>query len=640
MCGIAGIVDLKAAREIDRDALKRMTDALAHRGPDGEGYFIEPGVGFGHRRLAVIDKQGGVQPFHTQVRNCVLSFNGEIYNYRALSSEIGSTVSLKTRSDTEVLAEGLAQRGPKFIHDLRGMFAFAFWEPDARRLTLARDRLGEKPLYYAVTEDGFLLFASEFGALMASGLAETEIDLHAFSDYCYYGYIPDPKTIYAGVKKLAPGHTLTAESGEMRLDRYWRPIVAERSEPSFDLAAAELIEKLDEAVALEMIADVPVGAFLSGGVDSSGIVASMAQTGKDLVTCCVGFYEPGNDERSFAHVVAEKYHTRHYNHVADVEDTSLIDTIAASFGEPFADSSALPSWLVAKLMREHVTVALSGDGGDEVFAGYRRFPFHLAEERVRRAAPLIARRTFFGPAGMLYPKLDWGPQLLRFKTTFQSLAQTTADGYAAAVAINLPLRVQAMMSADVRRDLDGYQPQSVIADAMEEADNADALARAQYADLMTWLPGRMLTKIDRTSMAHSLEVRPPLLDYKFVEWANALPSEFKLKGVAGKRVLKKALEPRLGKEFLSRKKQGFDAPIAAWMRRNDHNPAHRLNGSRLWRESGLFNEAAVDRMARAHQRGATSCAQELWTVIMFDAFLRNARRIANSHSAYRPAASR
>ena len=626
MCGIAGMVDLNGAREIDRDALRRMTDALAHRGPDGEGFFVAPGVGFGHRRLAIIDRDGGAQPFHSQTRACVLSYNGEIYNFRALAAKLDQ-VSFKTRSDTELLAEGLALKGVRYLDELRGMFAFAFWDPDVRRLTLARDRLGERPLYYTTTNDGFLLFASELGALLASNLIETNIDPQAVADYFFYGYIPDPKTIYRGVYKLPPAHILIAEPGrELRLERYWRPVFANGSALTFEDSADILRKLVDDAVNAQMISDVPLGAFLSGGVDSASIVSAMAQTHDKIATCTIGFDEATHDERDAARDIAQKFGAVHREGVAHLDAIALIDQIAASFGEPFADASALPSYLVAQIARQHVTVALSGDGGDEIFAGYRRYPFFLAEEKLRAFAPLPLRASVFGPLGALYPKLDWAPRALRFKTTFQALAQSSAHGYAAAAAINLPQRANAMLSSELKRSLNNYQPQSIITEAMDASGTDDPLARAQYADLMTWLPGRMLTKVDRMSMAHGLEVRPPLLDHKIVEWAGALPADYKLKGQQGKRVLKSAFTSRLGAEFVSRKKQGFAPPLAQWLRSETANPAMRLNASRHWRESGLFDEKSVDAMVRSHKNGSADCAQEIWSMIMFDAFLRTTTR--------------
>ncbi len=623
MCGIAGIVDLKAAREINRDALLRMTNALRHRGPDGEGFFFAPGVGLGHRRLAIIDREGGAQPFHTQSGN-VLSFNGEIYNFHKLSRELSTSgITLKTRSDTEVLAEGWSKSGNEFVHALRGMFAFSFWDANTQRLTLARDRLGEKPLYYGETEDGFLLFASEATAILASGLISTELNPKAIADYFYYGYVPDPKSIYRDIKKLPPAHLLTAgPSKPLSLERYWRPVFATSNDLSFEDATEMMRIRLDEAVSVQMVSDAPLGAFLSGGVDSAGVVASMHEAWGKLTTCTIGFDEQSHDERDFARELAKKYGADHHEHVASLDALYLIDKVANAYDEPFADSSALPTFMVAKLARQHVTVALSGDGGDEIFAGYRRYPFFLAEEKMRRTAPLFLRQAVFGPAGAVYPKLDWAPRPLRFKTTLQALAKSRAEAYAAAAAINLPERARAIMHPDLCNELGGYRPQSIIADAVQDTYAHEPLFFAQHADLMTWLPGRMLTKVDRASMAHSLEVRPPLLDHKLVEWAATLPANFKLNKGEGKRVLKHALEPRLGNLFLNRPKQGFALPLKDWLRRIENNPLDRLETSSAWRESGAINEQTVANMMRAHRRGASDCAQELWSVIMFDAFLR------------------
>ena len=625
MCGIAGIVDLEGAREIDRAALRRMTDALAHRGPDGEGYFYAPGAGFGHRRLAIIDRKGGAQPFTAQTGGAVLTYNGEIYNHQALAAQL--PLRLKTRSDTEALAEGMALRGRDFLHELQGMFAFALWEPEKRRLTLARDRLGERPLYYAQTNDGFLLFASEIAALAASGMIETSLDPRAVADYFFYGYVPDPKSIYRGVAKLPPGHTLIAGPGSPpRIERYWRPVFTHGGGVPFADAAEMLRRKVDDAVAAQMMSDVPLGAFLSGGVDSAGIVSSMAQTGNKLVACTIGFDEESHDERAAARSVAAKFGAVYHEGLASSDSAQLVDQVASAFGEPFADASALPSYQVAQIARRHVTVALSGDGGDEAFAGYRRLVFQHQEEKLRGLIPGFLRRGVLGPLSHVWPQMDWAPRPLRAKTTLQALAQSSAHGYAAAAAINLPQRIAGVLNPDLARRLGGYQPQSVIAAAMKECGAHDALSRALYADLTTWLPGRMLTKIDRASMAHGLEMRPPLLDHRIVEWAGSLPSVYKLKGRDGKRVLKAAFAPRLGEAFVARRKLGFAPPLTAWMRRDKDNPALRLNASRHWRESGMFNEKAVDEMVSSHRSGAADCAQELWSVIMFDAFLRTARR--------------
>lgn len=624
MCGVAGIVDLQRARAIDLRALQTMTNALTHRGPDGAGVFTGPGVGLGHRRLAIIDIDGGAQPFETQNGAGALTYNGEIYNYRELGAQLRqSGVALHTQSDTEVLAEGFALYGPAFIDRLRGMFAFGYWDARSNTLTLARDRLGEKPLYYAETSDGFLVFASEISSIAASGLVALDLDPEAVADYFLYGFVPDPKSIFQKIRKLAPGSILTARRGApSRIERYWRPQFSSPGADDMQKAQEELLSRLDDAVQAEMIADVPLGAFLSGGVDSSAIVSAMASSGARIRTCSIGFDESTYDEREYARLVARRFGAEHFEEAASINATTMIDELAKVFGEPFADPSALPTYLVAKLARQHVKVALSGDGGDEIFAGYRRYPFFVKEERVRRLAPLSLRRASFGLAGALYPKLDWAPRPVRLKTTLQALSQSRAYAYAHAMAANRPERIDSILSADFRNSLDGYAPESMIAEAMGEKDEHPLIA-AQRADFATWLPGRMLTKIDRASMAHGLEVRPPLLDVALVEWAGRLDPSLKLGGGVGKRVFKAALERRLPSEILHRPKQGFSPPTANWLR-SDEGPLARLKQSHDWRQSGILDPVAVVHLMKAHERGAIDASQELWTIIMFDAFLSQA----------------
>lgn len=621
MCGVAGIIDLEGAREIDRAALARMTDALAHRGPDGEGRHAVPGAGLGHRRLAIIDFEGGAQPFLTGNGKGALTFNGEIYNYLELAAELrASGVPLSTRSDTEVLAEGLARDGARFVHLLNGMFAFGFWNSETETLTLARDRLGERPLYYAETSDGFLLFASEIGALRASGLLQLTIDPQALADYFLYGFVPDPKSVYREIRKLPPASLLTVRRGEApRIERYWSPDFS-IEESKFGDGQDMLLALLDEAVRCQMISDAPLGAFLSGGVDSSAVIASMAKADAPIKACTIGFAEESHDERRYARLIAKLFGADHVEDVATLDAAAIIDIVARMHGEPFADASSLPTYLAAKLARAHVKVALSGDGGDEIFAGYRRYHFFLREERLRDLAPYALRRAAFGLAGALYPKFDWAPRPLRFKTTLQSLGKSRADAYAHAMAANLPGRVERILTADFKRSLDGYRAESVIDDAIGGA-NEHPLIAAQRADLATWLPGRMLTKVDRASMANGLEVRPPLLDYRLVEWAARLPPDFKLKHGVGKRILKASLGRRLPEEILHRGKQGFGVPIADWLRA-EKGPLARLRESTAWRDGGMLDARAVEAMAAAHKRGAIDASQELWSVIMFDAFMR------------------
>lgn len=630
MCGIAGILDLQGEREIDPHILKRMTDALTHRGPDGEGFFREPGVGFGHRRLAIIDLAGGAQPFETGDGVSTLVQNGEIYNYLDLRRQLTAVgVVFRTNSDTELLVEGLNRFGAAFIDELRGMYAFAWWNRRNRTLTLARDRLGERPLYYAITPGGWFVFGSEMAAIRASGLIPLRRRADAVHDYCLYGYVPDPKTVYDGVLKLPPGSTLTIDNRRAPvIRRYWRPEFNAAQPVDFESSRARLLELLDDAVKAQMIADVPLGAFLSGGVDSSSIVAAMAQTRDRIATCTIGFDDAAFDERTYAREIASRYETDHHEEVVRVDAASMIDTLARVYGEPFADPSALPTFLVSAAARRHVKVALSGDGADEVFGGYRRYAFFLREERARGFLPYFLRRPLFGIAGAAYPKADWAPRPFRLKTTLQALGEDGVAAYARSVSTSLPDRLSRILSGDFQQTLCDYDPLSPLRDAAG-SEKLHPLNLAQKIDFETWLPGRMLTKVDRAALAHGLEVRAPFLDHRLVEWALSLPPEFRLAGGAGKLLLKKAQEPRVASKILYRQKQGFSPPTAAWLRAKD-GPLSRLRDSDLWRTSGYFDFAAVDRMSSKHAAGAADCSAELWMIVMFDAFLRHEKAEATS----------
>ncbi len=632
MCGIAGIFDLKGTREVDRAALQRMNDAMINRGPDGEGFFHAPGIGFAHRRLAIIDIEGGQQPFTTQDKRSVLTFNGEIYNYQdlseALTDEVGMT--LRTKSDTEALAELWNIKGAPCLEDLLGMFAFGLWNKEDKTLTLARDRLGERPLYYAQSPDGWLLFASDINAIMASGMIEAKMRADAVADYFALGYVPDPKAIYENVFKLPPAHTLTICQGLGSIpepEAYWSVHFRPDEQMSEAESLSKLTELLDKAVSSQMISDVPLGAFLSGGVDSSAIVASMSHAHQGKVkTCSIGFKEASHDEREFAQMIADRYETDHREKVISLEAHSLIDTIAKAYGEPFADSSALPSYLVCQMARETVTVALSGDGGDELFAGYRRYPMFRREEQMKNAlrgpkGKIKAATQIFGKIGDVFPKLDWAPRPFRLKTTLQSIGDTTANAYLRAVSTSLPDRLEKMTSASFHADLDGYHVADRLDALIKKAKTEDPVSLAQYVDLHTWLPGRMLTKVDRAAMANSLEVRPPMLDYRFVEWAARLPDRLKFFKDSQKHILKIAMEPRVPQEVLYRQKQGFGLPMTDWLRAKTNNPLDRLTKSTNWADSGYLNTDHIKAMMSDHKAGKADYAQELWSVIMFEAFL-------------------
>jgi asparagine synthase (glutamine-hydrolysing) len=626
MCGIAGIIDLDGRRAIDREALQRMNQSQHHRGPDDGRLHLAPGVGLAHRRLAIIDIATGQQPLYNEDGSVVVVFNGEIYNYRELIPELEALGHVfRTRSDTEVIVHAWESWGAACVERLRGMFAFALWDERLQTLLLARDRLGVKPLYYAMLSDGCLIFGSELKSLLAHGGLPRGIDPCAVEDYFALGYVPEPRTIFRAASKLPPAHTLMLTRGAAAsMPRaYWDVRFALDSKLTELQAQHELTERLRESVRLRLISEVPLGAFLSGGVDSSAVVAMMAQVSDEPVTTCsIAFADPAYDESAYAQAVADRYRTRHHVDRVDSEDFDLIDTLASVYDEPFADSSALPTYHVCQLARRHVTVALSGDGGDESFGGYRRYRWHRNEERLRRLMPLALRRPLFGALGRIYPKADWAPRIFRGKTTFEALARDAVEGYFDMVSMmRTPLRRRLYTSA-FRHRLEGYDAIQVFERHAANAATDDPLALIQYLDLKTYLVGDINTKVDRASMAHSLEVREPLMDHPLVEWLATLPSSLKLKGRQSKWLLKRAFEPNLPKEILYRPKMGFAAPVATWFRGPlKAQLRSALLGQRL-ADTGIVDLAFVRQMIDRHQSGERDYSAPLWALVMFEAFLR------------------
>jgi asparagine synthase (glutamine-hydrolysing) len=627
MCGLVGIVDTRGRHEISRDELVRMNEAQHHRGPDEVGMHVEPGVGLGHRRLSIIDLSTGQQPLYNEDRSVVIVYNGEIYNYQALIPELTALGhTFRTRSDTEVVVHGWEAWGPACVQRFRGMFAFALWDRNRSTLFLARDRLGVKPLYYSLLSDGTFLFGSELKALLAHPKLERRMDPCAVEEYFALGYIADPRTIFHGVFKLAPAHTLTVCRGEPLRPpvEYWDPRFTLDRPMSLEDASEELTARLDESVRLRMISEVPLGAFLSGGVDSSAVVASMARASSEPVnTCSISFTDPEFDESRYARDVAQRYGTRHFAHRVQSDDFDLIDELARVYDEPYADSSAIPTYRVCQLARRHVTVALSGDGGDENFAGYRRYRLHVAEERLRRALPLWLRRSTFGPLGRAYPKADWAPRFLRAKSTFESLGRDWTDAYFHSVSILRDGMRARLFAPGFRSQLGGYGAVEVFRRHAARAGTDDPLAQVQYLDLKTYLVGDINTKVDRASMAHSLEVREPLMDHPLVEWLASLPSSLKVRGNEGKWLLKKAMEPRLPRDLLYRPKMGFAVPLSRWFRGPLRERVRTaLLGERL-ADTGFFEQKYLRELVDQHQSGLRDYSAPLWTLLMFDAFLRN-----------------
>jgi len=627
MCGITGWFDMAGTRSPDRLMAKAMNDAVAHRGPDGEGFHFEPGLALGHRRLAIIDLSTGEQPMFTEAGRICVVFNGEIFNYRELKRVLeGRGHVFRTKSDTEVILRAWVEWGGDCVDQIHGQFAFALWDKSEQTLFLARDRLGEKPLYYAILPDKTFLFGSELKALMAYPALPRAVDPCAVEDFFAFGYITDPRTIYKSVRKLGAGCTLMLRRGiSPRFRAYWEPRPAEHTERSVEAGARALRDRLSAAVASQLVADVPVGAFLSGGVDSSAVTAMMAEAVPDAVSCfTIGFDDPRFDERAYAAAVAARYGTRQYVDVVSPDDMETVEALPGMFDEPFGDSSSLPTYRLSKLARRHVKVALSGDGGDELFAGYRRYLFHGREEALRSLLPGGVRRGVFGLLGRIYPKLDWAPRPLRARQTFRELSCNTAEGYFHNVSV-VPDDLRArLFSTDLKRGIAGYRAQDVIAEHLAKAPTDDPVSAAQYVDLKTWLVGDILTKVDRTSMACSLEVRVPMLDPDFVEWSMGLPRPLKLDSGESKIVLKRALEPLVPLEVLYRPKQGFSVPLAKWFR----GSLGAAFASRVGSDPALaeyFEPKIVGRLLNAHQRGWSDSSRTLWLLWMFSGFLERHR---------------
>ena len=624
MCGIAGIFDPSGRRNVEPSVLQRMNDVQLHRGPDEGGVHREPGVGLVHRRLSIIDLSSGQQPLWNEDGSVVVVYNGEIYNFPELTQELvalGHT--FKSRCDTEVIVHGWEEWGEKCVERFRGMFAFAIWDRTRQTLFIARDRLGIKPVYYAVLADGTVAFASELKSLMVLPQLSQELDAYAIEEYFAFGYIPEPRTIFRAAQKLPPGHTISFKRGEPagKPKEYWDVPFKRHAPLSEAEACEELVARLREAVKIRLVAEVPLGAFLSGGIDSSAVVAMMAQLSSDPVnTCSIAFSDTEFDESRYAAQVAAKYKTAHHVDRVDSNDFGLIDVLGTVYDEPFADSSAIPTYRVCQLARNHVIVALSGDGGDENLAGYRRYRMFMGEERLRSALPLGVRRPLFGFLGNVYPKADWAPQVFRAKTTFQALARDSVAGYLDSVSLVREPHRRKLFSAKLRSELQDYNAVEVLRQHANRAPTDDSLSLVQYLDLKTYLVGDILTKVDRASMAHSLEVRVPLLDHKLVEWLSGLPPTWKLNGGTGKYIFKKAIRPYLPGDILDRRKMGFAVPLAGWFRGPlRHQLRNVVLGPRLM-DSGLFDAAMLRTLCEEHQSGSRDHSAALWALLMFDSF--------------------
>ncbi len=616
MCGISGIFEFDQSRPIERETVHRMNESLRHRGPDDEGIFVGPGIGLGHRRLSIIDVAGGHQPISNEDGTIWVLLNGEIYNYPELSAELSSRGhQFTTKSDTEAIVHLYEDYGEECFAKLRGMFAIAIWDSRERKILLARDRVGKKPLYYYVDRNR-LIFGSELKAVLAADGLPRTIDPLAVCDYFSFSYIPAPKTVYKNIRKLQPAHYLVVSRSGLRETEYWKLSFSNVKNYSEDEWCELIRQQLCEATRIRLMSEVPLGAFLSGGVDSSSVVAMMSRLmDRPVTTCSIGFSADKYDESEFARQIADQFRSDHHEETVEVNALDVLDKLAWHYDEPFADSSAVPTYYVSKVARRQVTVALGGDGGDENFAGYRRYIFDRAENQLRSYLPESLRRTVFGPLGRMYPGLAWAPRPLRAKATFQSLARTPLEGYFNSISVFRPDEKPRLFTPEFRQQIADYDSLEVLRRHYESADTTDPLSRIQYVDIKTYLPDDILTKVDRASMAVSLELRAPILDHRFMELVASIPSDLKLRGRTGKYIFKKAMEPVLPKDILYRPKQGFAIPLDQWFRRELKDVAYQLIIEN--NHGGILDTRYLKHIWKQHQAGIFDRSAYLWTVLMF-----------------------
>jgi asparagine synthase (glutamine-hydrolysing) len=617
MCGIAGFVDADRTARPDLNLVHRMCEVIRHRGPDDEGIHVEPGVGLGMRRLSIIDLAGGHQPIHNETARIWVVFNGEIYNYLELRAELEAEGHcFSTSSDTETIVHGYEQWGADVFRRLRGMFGIALWDQDTRTLLLGRDRAGQKPLHYA-ERGGRLFFASEIKSLLAAAAVEPRLDVGALDHFLAFLYTPRDASIFAGVHKLPPGHYLTWRDGRVDVRQYWRIAADEPFTGSEEDAVAALGEVLQDAVRSHMISDVPLGAFLSGGVDSSAVVGMMARatpSGGPVKTFSIGFDDPDYDELEHARTVAAHFGTDHHEFVVRPDGLSILDALIAHFDEPFADSSAIPTWYVSEMARRHVTVVLSGDGGDELFGGYDRYLPHPRVAAFDRLAVPGARAA----AALAWPLLPHGT---RGKNFLRHVAKDWSGRYLDSIAFFHADERAALYSADVRTAA-GLDAERRLARHFDRFAALPNDSRMMRFDFETYLPEDVLTKVDRMSMAHSIESRVPLLDNRVIDFAASLPARFKIKGGRRKHVLKDTLKTMLPEAILSRRKQGFGVPLGTWFRGGLTSLFSDILDTPRTRQRGYFDAAFVGRLLREHLDGERDHTLRLWQLLVFELWHR------------------
>jgi asparagine synthase (glutamine-hydrolysing) len=621
MCGIAGFISKENNQINEREVmLDAMCKIITHRGPDEQGTTVEGRAALGMRRLSIIDLKSGQQPIYNETGDKFIVFNGEIYNFRELKLELESLGHhFKTNSDTETILHAYEEFGTNCLEHLRGMFAFAIWDKNDESLFIARDRVGKKPLFYSKTKHGEFVFGSELKSLLQHGDVSREIDLPALDSYLTFGYVPEEFCIFREVTKLLPGHFLIYKNGQITTEKYWDFTYGK---PVNIKSEAEYIEELQriikEAVKIRLISEVPLGAFLSGGVDSSSVVAMMSQILETPVkTFSIGFNEDSFSELKFARMAAEHFGTEHHEFVVTPDLVGIIDDLVWHFDEPFADSSALPTYMVSKMAREYVTVALSGDGGDEVFAGYTRY----VNDKKRRGfekLPKAIRQNVLQKISEKLPSGTFGKNYL-YNTSLDAV-----DRYIDSVSHFNKLRRKSLYSNEFLAKLgnDFGAAEAVFEQLASSVSTGNEVDNLLYLDSKTYLPSDILTKVDRMSMATSLEARVPLLDHKLIEFVTQIPSELKLKGLETKYIFKKAMEGIVPKEILYREKQGFGVPINEWINSQLKERMLETLGDKRTLERGYFEPKYIQSLLDEHAKGRRDHSHSLWLLLMLELWHR------------------
>jgi asparagine synthase (glutamine-hydrolysing) len=623
MCGICGKFNFDGAEPVPAGLLTSMCDVMVHRGPDDAGYLLDGSAGLGMRRLSIIDLAGGHQPISNEDGSVWVVCNGEIYNFPELRAELERRGHrLKTKTDVETIVHLYEDFGESCVKKLAGMFAFAIWDSRSRTFLLGRDRVGKKPLFYAATE-GSLVFGSTLKSVLLDPRISREVDLASLHHYLTYQYVPEPATIFTHVRKLPPAHYLVCEGGKVRVERYWDLSFAEKWRGSASEAAERVAEAVRDAVRVRLISDVPIGAFLSGGIDSTVVVGIMSQMmSQPVKTFSIGFEEAGYNELSYARIAAKRFGTDHHEFVVTPSAVAVLPELVWHFEEPMADSSGIPTYYVAKLTRDHVTVALNGDGGDEGFAGYERYrAFHLA----RRGAALPAgfrKNVVARLAGRLPEPTRFRSPLRRFKRFAEALAEDGPDRYMRWMTVFGNELKASVYSDEMIRRVGAMDSRQYLRDAFGRCDAGNDLDRLLYTDTMTYLPGDLLVKMDRMSMAHSLEARSPFLDHRVLELAAGLAPELKLRGSVGKYVLKKAAAGMVPDEILRRGKQGFGVPLAKWFRGELKDPAAEILLDARTRSRGYFNPNGIRSLLNEHLSGRADHSHRIWALLVLELWHR------------------